>query len=187
MLQESFFALRALTLGKVHMNKKTVNKYGQALTGISYQPKLDWASHLLSSRFTTDAQAMIASVASAGAGGGFPSVTVADDVRAILETYFEGYLSTIYGASARIKNALREKVPRLVNAVQTRPRVSVGRERTALFSLLKESGAADGDVRHVREELAAVERALSGEAFAEYAGPLLALAKSTGGQEWLHL
>lgn len=187
MLQESFFALRALTLGKVHMNKKTVNKYGQALTGISYQPKLDWASHLLSSRFTTDAQAMIASIASAGAGDGSPSVAVAEDVRAIFETYFEGYLSTIYGASARIKNALRKKVPRLVNAVQTRPRVSFGRERTALFSLLKESGAADEDIRHVREELAAVERALSGEAFAEYAGPLLALAKSTSGQEWLHL
>jgi hypothetical protein len=187
MLQESFFALRALTLGKVHMNKKTVSKYAQALTGISYQPKLDWASHLLSSRFTTDAQAMIACVASGAAADGCASAAVAEDVRAILETYFEGYLSTIYGASARIKNALRKKLPRLVNAVQTRPRISIGRERTALFSLLKESGAGDEDVRYVREELAAIEHALSGEAFAEYAGPLLSLAKSTGGQEWLHI
>jgi hypothetical protein len=96
-------------------------------------------------------------------------------------------LSTIYGASATIKNALRKKLPRLVNVVQTRPRISIGRERTALFSLLKESGAGDEDVRYVREELAAIEHALSGEAFAEYAGPLLSLAKSTGGQEWLHI
>ncbi len=187
MLQESFFSLRALTLGKVHMNKETVNKYGQALTGISYQPKLDWASHLLSSRFTTDAQAMISRIASGAAGDGSQSAAVAEDVRAILETYFEGYLSTIYGASARIKNALRKKLPLLVNAVQTRPRLSAGRERTALFSLLKESGAGDEDIRHVSEELAVVERALSAGAFAEYAGPLLTLAKSTGGQEWLHL
>jgi glycosyltransferase domain-containing protein len=187
MLQESFFALRALTLGKVHMSKKTVNKYGQALTGISYQPKLDWATHLLSSRFTTDAQAMIAHIASGAAGDGSSSGAVAEDVRAILEAYFEGYLSTIYGASAGIKNALRRKLPRLVSAVQTRPRLSIGRERTALFSLLRESGAGDEEIRCVREELTAVERALSAEAFAEYAGPLLALARSTGGQEWLHV
>jgi glycosyltransferase domain-containing protein len=187
MLQESFFALRALTLGKVHMSKKTVNKYGQALTGISYQPKLDWASHLLNSRFTTDAQAMIAHIASGAAGDGSSSAAVAENVREMLETYFEGYLSTIYGASAVIKNAMRMKLPRLVHAVQTRPRMAVGRERVGLFSLLRQSGAGAEDIRHVREELSAVERALSEDAFAEYAGTLLALAKSTGGQEWLHV
>lgn len=187
MLQESFFALRALTLGKVHMNKKTVNKYGQALTGISYQPKLDWASHLLNSRFTTDAQAMIACIAFGAADDGSSAAAVAEDARAILECYFEGYLSNIYGVSARIKNELRKRLPRLVSFVQTRPRLSVRRERTALFSLLRESGATGEDITRVGNELAAVERALTPQAFAEYAGPLLALAKSTGGQEWLRV
>lgn len=34
-LQEDFFVLRALTLGKAHIDKSTISKYGQAHTGIS--------------------------------------------------------------------------------------------------------------------------------------------------------
>jgi hypothetical protein len=187
MLQENFVALRALTLGKVHMDTKTVSKYPQTFTGISHQLTRNWASHLLRSRFTTDAQAMISRVASAAEMGAASVVATAEDVRAILESYYHGYLSAICGTRARIKSMVRRKWPRLVNAVQMRPRISVRSERAELYSRLKKAGANAEDIRRVREDLEAVERALSPLAFAEYAGPLLPLAKAEGGREWLYV
>jgi glycosyltransferase domain-containing protein len=187
MLQENFVALRALTLGKVHMDQKTVSKYPQAYTGISHQLTRNWASHLLRSRFTTDAQAMISRLVSAVGTGAASAAATAEDVRALLESYYHGYLSAICGAPARIKSMIRQKWPRLVNTVQTRPRISIWRERADLYSCLKKAGASAEDIRHVREDLAAIERALSPEAFAEYAGPLLPLVKAQGGREWLYV
>ena len=46
MLYEDFFALRALTLGKAHLDKETISYYSQSGTGVSYQPLRDWARHL---------------------------------------------------------------------------------------------------------------------------------------------
>jgi hypothetical protein len=187
MLQENFVALRALTLGKVHMDKKTVSKYPQMHTGISHQLVRNWASHLLRSRFTTDAQAMIRCLASTAGTGAASAAATAEDVRAILENHYNGYLFAIYGAPARIKSMIRQKWPRLANTVQTRPRISIWRERAELYSRHKKAGASAEDIRHVREDLAAIERALSPEAFAEYAGRLLPLVKAQGGREWLYV
>ncbi len=187
MLQENFVALRALTLGKVHMDKKTVSKYPQMHTGISHQLVRNWASHLLRSRFTTDTQAMIRCLASTAGTGDASAAATAEDVRAILENHYNGYLFAIYGAPARIKSMIRQKWPRLANTVQTRPRISIWRERAELYSRLKKAGASAEDIRHVREDLAAIERALSPEAFAEYAGRLLPLVKAQGGREWLYV
>ncbi len=188
MLQENFYALRTLTLGKVHTSKNTVTKYPQAGTGISALPMYNWASHLLRSRFTTDAQAVIERIASAAAGAdGACAVAIAEDVRAILESYYQEYLYTIYGMPARFKRALRQKWPWLANAVQTRSRHSVWRERVGLYFQLKSAGASAEDIQHVRKELAVIERALSREAFAEYAGPLLPLANANDGREWLYI
>jgi glycosyltransferase domain-containing protein len=186
MLQENFVALRALTLGKVHMDQKTVSKYPQTYTGISHQLTRNWASHLLRSRFTTDAQAMISRLSSA-VGTAASAAATAEDVRTILESYYHGYLSAICGARGRIKSMFRQKWPRLVNAVQMRPRISVRSERVELYSRLRKAGANAEDIQRVREDLAAVERALSPGAFAEYAGPLLSPAKSEGGREWLYV
>ena len=141
MLQENFYALRTLTLGKVHMNKSTVSKYPQAMTGISHQPKYDWANHLLHSRFTTDAHAMIEYIASAAAQtDGRVAEDIAGYLREILENYYHGYLSGIYGQSSRIKRAVRRKWPGIVNAMQTRPYFAIRREQAALFAGLKDAG-----------------------------------------------
>lgn len=188
MLQENFYALRTLTLGKVHMNKSTISKYPQAMTGISHQPKHDWANHLLRSRFTTDAQAMIECIASAAAQtDGGNSGDIAEYLREVLEGYYHGYLSSIYGPTARIKRAVRRQWPGIVSATRARPYFAIRRQRSALFASLKDAGAGAEDLRRLRDEFAAVERALSREAFAEYAGPLLPLAQSGGGGEWLQI
>lgn len=188
MLHEDFFALRVLTLGKARINTETISYYGQAGTGISYQPLRDWVSHLLRSRFTSDAHAAIELIASAAAqDDGASANAIAEDVRTILIGRYRSFLMGNYGVSVRIKRTIREKWPRLALCLQTRPRFSAGRERAAILSQLKQAGASAGDLRCVLNELAGIESALSAEALAEYAGPLLPLAHAEGGREWLSI
>jgi glycosyltransferase domain-containing protein len=172
MLHENFHALRALTLGKVHTNKEIISYYSQGGTGASYQPLRDWARHLLRSRFTSDAHATIERISLAAAtAGGAGAAAVAEDVRTILEYNYRNFLSINYGALTQIKRALRKKWPRMIRFVQNRPRFSVGRQRAAVLSQLKDAGASQEDLKHIRGELAAIECALSPEAFADFSGP----------------
>ena len=186
MLHEDFFALRVLTLGKAAIDKQTVSYYSQAGSGISYQPLRDWASHLLGSRFTSDAYAAIERIASAGDGADGVAA-ISDEVHAILTERFRQFLAVNYGTGTRIKRSLRERWPRVANALQTRPRFSAGREQAALLSKLEAAGASASDLQAVRRELAAVKAALSPEALAEYAGSFLPMAQGQGGSEWLSI
>jgi glycosyltransferase domain-containing protein len=186
MLHENFYVLRALTFGKVHTIKEMLSYYSQAGTGISYQPMRDWASHLLRSRFTSDAHATIECVSLAAAeADGADAATIAENVTTILQHHFGKFLSTNYGMLTQIKRAMRQKWPRLVSYAQTRPRFSVRRERAALLSQLDDAGASQQDLTRVRGELAEIERALSPQAFADFAGPFLPMARADGGREWL--
>ena len=187
MLQENFVALRTLTLGKVHIDKKSISKYSQIDTGINHHLARNWGSHLLRSRFTSDARAMIERIASAAAEAyGADAASVAEDVRSILEPYYQRYLVALYGLSARIKDTLKRKWPRLATCMRGRPRFWAGRER-AVFAQLKKAGAGSDDIKCVRQELAVIGRALSPEALHEYAGALLPLVKAQGGGEWLSI
>ncbi len=187
-LHENFVAMRALTLGKVNTNKETITYYSQAGTGISYQPMRDWARHLLRSRFSSDAHAMIKRISSAAAAAdGADAATIAEDVTKILETYYRDLLSTNYGLRAQIKRAMRKKWPRLVSYLRTRPRFSVRREREVVFSELASAGASQKDLKRIRAELAEIERALAPEAFADFAGPFLPMACAGGSRDWLRI
>lgn len=178
MLFEDFFALRALTLGKAHIDSTTVSYYGQSGTGISYQPLRDWAHHLLRSRFTLDVDALVTRVEAAVANGGDnDATTIAEDIRSVLTKRYREFLSMNYGLPARIKGAMRKKWPRLANYVQTRPRFSVGRERAAILSHLN-AGANPEIRKHISDELTTIEHALSAEALADYAGPLLPMVQT---------
>ena len=188
MMYEDYFALRALTLGKSHINNETVTYYSQAGTGISFQPRRDWARHLLRSRFTSDAHAVVDRISLAAVDGGAADVeTIAEEVRTILECRYQTFLSMNYGLPEQIKSAMRRNWPRLTNCLQTRPRFSVRRERDAIFSKLRHAGASPEDLKNVRDELSAIERALAPETFADYAGPFLPIVRAEGGQKWLTL
>src|SRR5262249_22278083 len=150
MLHEDFFALRVLTLGKVRANPETVSYYSQAGTGISYQPLRDWASHLLRSRFTSDAHVAIERIAAAaGATDGVSAGAIAEHVRTILTDRYRNFLIGNYGLSARLKRAIRQKWPLLATCLQTRPRFSTDREQAAILSKLKEAGANPGELQCV--------------------------------------
>jgi glycosyltransferase domain-containing protein len=186
MLYEDFFALRALTLGKAHINNETISYYSQAGTGVSYQPLRDWARHLLRSRFTSDAHAVVERISLVVADAdGADAATIAEEVRAILECRYGKFLSVNYGLPEQIKSTMRRKWPRLTNYLQTRPRFSVSREREAIFSKLKNVGASPEDLRRIRGELAEIACVLSPAIFADYAGPFLPIAQADAGREWL--
>jgi glycosyltransferase domain-containing protein len=177
MLHEDFHALRILTLGKAHTNKGSVSYYSQTRTGISYQPMRDWTGHLLRSHFTSDAHAVIKCVAVAAAeADGVDATLIAEDVRSLLERYYRNFLLGNYGSLARIKRTIRTKWPRLVNYLQTRPRFSARRERTAVLSQLRKAGGSQADIKRIDGELAVIECALSPSTFAEFAKPFPPLA-----------
>ena len=185
MLYEDYFALRALTLGKVHTHEDTVSYYSQAATSITHDPLRDWASHLLRSRFTSDAHAMVERISSAAAeADGDNAATIAENVRTTLERRYRDFLSMSYGSVARIKRYIRKKWPRFVMLAQNRPRFSIRRERAAAFSKLRDGGASRERLERIRRELAMIETALSAESFAEYAGPLLSMARADNSREW---
>jgi glycosyltransferase domain-containing protein len=187
-LQENFVALRALTLGKVHTDEKTITYYSQAGTGISYQPLRQWAHHLLSRRFTSELHAMIERISSAGAeAGGANAAAIAEEVGTILERYYENLLSYNYGALAQIKRAMRKKWPRAVSYVRTRPRFFIDRELAVAFAELTNAGASQNDLDRIRGELAEIERALSPEAFADFSGPFVSMAGASSSRDWLYI
>jgi glycosyltransferase domain-containing protein len=181
MLYEDFFALRALTLGKAHLDNETISYYSQSGTGVSYQPLRDWARHLLRSRFTSDVHAAVERISLAVAD----DATIAEDVRGILERRYRAFLSNNYGTLAQIKRTLRNKWPRVAQHVQTRPRFSVRRERAAILSQLHGAGASEQDLKRICGELAEIACVLSPAVFADYAGPLLPIARADAGREWL--
>jgi glycosyltransferase domain-containing protein len=186
MLYEDFHTLRALTLGRAHTNKGAISRYYQVGTGISYQPLRDWARHLLHSHFTSDAHATVKRIASAAANAdGTDAAAIAEDVWAILECRYRNFLMMNYGPLARIKRAMRKSWPRTVHYVLNRPRFSVGRERAAVFSQLRNAGAGPEVLERVRGELAAIECALSPDAFAIFARPFLPPAHDDASRDWL--
>lgn len=170
MLHESFYVLRALTLGKAHTCQEVVSYYSQSGTGISYQPMRDWASHLLRSRFTSEAHAAIECIAAAAAeGDSARTPAIAEDVTKILENHYRRFLSGNYGWPAEIKRFVRKKWPRFAAYAQTRPRLFLGRERAEILAQLIGAGASRDGLDRVRGELALVESALSPHTLADLA------------------
>ena len=186
MLYEDFFALRALTLGKARVSNKTITYYSRSGTGISYQPLRDWARHLLRSRFTSDAHALVNRIASVAAEGHAASAaSIAEEVTEILECRYRDFLLMNYSLPEQIKGTMRRKWPHLMTYLQTRPRFSVSRERQAVLSQLKHAGADRNDLDRIRDEFTAIEHAISPGAFADYATPFLPMARADGTRDWV--
>ena len=188
MLHEDFHALRALTFGKAKTNKKAITYYSQAGTGISatYMATHDWVAHLLRSRFTSDAHAVIKRISFAAAqADGADAAAVTEEVRDILESRYRHFLLMHYGPLWQTKCRMRAKWPRLANYLQTRRRYSVSRERSAVLSQVKAAGADPESLRRICGELAAIECTLSPKAFAVFAAPFLPLVRTDASGEWL--
>jgi hypothetical protein len=186
MLYETFHCLRAVTLGKVHVDPSVVSYYRQLGTSITYRPSQDWVAHLLRSRFTVDAEALVDRLARAtAAADGTDAAAAAAVIRPIIEDYFRVFLAGEYGWRTRVVRLLRARLPRLTRWLQSRPRFFIGRQRSALLAGLAAAGASPQSQRRTRSGLADIEQAFSHDAFAEYAAPFRDVAVSDDRRNWL--
>lgn len=185
MLHESFYALRAATLGKNRINPAVIGYYRQLGSSITYQSDRDWSRELLCSRFTTDVDAVVERIASAAATADrVDHASVAEVVRTMLEDYFRWFLYTNYGLSVELKRYIRKAWPSLASLVQNSPRPFRSRGLSTVLSQLAAAGASSADVAHNRTEFTAIESTLSRNSFNKYAAPFLAVAQADGRRNW---
>ena len=183
MLHEQYHAMRTLTLGKVR-TMPTISYFSQIGTSTSSDPMRDWASRLLRSHLTVDVHDVVKRVSTAAAAAGADEVETAEEVRGLIESYFRDFLWSNYGVVMRIKRFIRRNWPALVKFVQTRPRFHVWRERDTALAKLAAAGASAEDLRRTRDDLAAVENALSRQSFLQFAAPFLSVARFDGSRDW---
>jgi glycosyltransferase domain-containing protein len=179
-LQETYHAMRTLTLGKVRTNKATITYYSQIGTSMNVDPSRDWVRHLLRSRLTSEVQDVVKRISSAAAGA--DEAETAEQVRALIERHFGNFLSMNYGPVMRAKNIIRKKWPSAVKYWQSLPRFSVGRERAGVIARLADAGASKEDLKRTRSELDQISATLSREAFMDYAGPFSEMLRTDGAE-----
>jgi glycosyltransferase domain-containing protein len=185
MLHESFYALRAASLGKIRINRTVIGYYRQLGSSITYRSDRDWARELLCSKFTVDTHAVVERVSSAAAAAdGSDPASAVEAVQTLIEDYFRWFLWTNYGLSVGLKRFVRKNWPSLVRLVQNCPRPFARRGFSAVLSQLAAAGASNADVARTRAEFAAIEGTLSRNSFDEYAAPFLAIARADGGRNW---
>jgi len=185
MLHEIYHAMRPLTLGKVRADRAAITYFAQIGTSTSSNPMLDWAGHLLRSRLTGNIHDMVARIVGAATVGETDATAVDEQTRALVEDYFRDFLWSNYGLVARIKRLFRSISPAAVKYWQSRPRFSIGRDVADISKTLAAEGAPSRDLDRMRVEISAIQRVLSPETFAGFAGPFLAMARAGSGREWI--
>ena len=176
-IHEAYFLLRSLTFGKARTDAKIVSYLRQHGTSTAHDHKLDWATHLLRSRFNDDFNAMLKRLsAEIGGAAGEDSNRVADE---ILNAYAErlrrdlrGYYYTPHPYIVAAKKML-SPIMRGRDALKTLPaRMNAGRHAkrlcAAVLAPLKSSGADPAYLQRFRDELREITATLSGEAFAGF-------------------
>jgi glycosyltransferase domain-containing protein len=185
MLHEAYHAMRTLTLGKVRNSRATITYFSQIGTSISSDPTRNWVSHLLHSRVTVDIAEMVKRISAAAADAGADATAAAEQALSNIETYFRDFLWSNYSAVARMKRTMRRISPTAVKYWQSCPRFSVKREIAAILAKLAAAGATAQDLDRTRGEIGAIERAMSPQAFAAFAGPFLDMARAGNGRDWV--
>ncbi len=184
-LHENFHALRTLTLGKVRANRATVTHFAQILTSLNTQASRDWVQHLLRSRYTSEVQAIAERLSTAVASAdGIAAAPVAEDVRGMLERALREFLWANFGLRTDIKRRIRAKWPRLERYFHNRRRFAVDRKKTSLLAQLANEGAAPEHIERTRQELEAIETAISPRAFAAFAAPFQQMAHADAARNW---
>ena len=185
-IHETFFCMRALSLGKSRLDGTVMSYFRQMGTSGAHRGG-DWVSHLLRSRFTADFDAMAAAIASAVARtDGGDAKTVAEDIRNLYADKLRNDLRAWYGAPPRarsryhpvsvVKHVLlslrlgwlldfyrRTRAPKSVDPAARDARYQA--ERATLLAELKRQGAADTYVAAFAREWADIEASFDEQAF----------------------
>lgn len=173
-IHEAYFLLRSLTFGKARTDGKMVSYLRQHGTSTAHDHKVDWATHLLRSRFNDDFNAMLKKLlAEIPVADGEDSRRLADE---ILAAYAERLRRDLRGqyytphpyivAAKRILSPVikaREMIKMAPARINSR-----GHARqlcTRLFARLETSGADRDYLQRFREELHEITTTLSGGSF----------------------
>lgn len=170
-LHELFCAMRALTLGKIRSDSKTIAYLRQYGTSLGYYKK-GWVHHLLRSRFTQDFETMIERVSVvAAAVDGVQAAPISEMLRLICDGWLHEFLKVYYGSFQTVKQVLRKKTPVFYNWLKNRRRYFITRERAAIFSRLTADGASFAYLAKFASELRTIEDVLTGPEFATFIQP----------------
>lgn len=175
-LHESYFAMRALVLGKIRSDASCISYFRQYGTSMGSAFRVDWVHHLLRSRFTGDFNTMVDRISAlACADDGSDPEPVAEEIRNVFGDGLRISLSRRYAPASKgmeLRTRLRSVLPQGLLDVLRRARQPVGRARQELFDSLKQDGASEVYLATFRRELAEIEDVLTGAEFASFLRPL---------------
>jgi glycosyltransferase domain-containing protein len=176
-IHEAYFLLRSLTFGKARTDGKIVSYLRQHGTSTAHDHKVDWATHLLRSRFNDDFNAMLKRLlAEIGGAAGEDSNRVADEIFGAyaerLRRDLRGYYYTPHPYIVAAKKML-SPIMRGRDALKTLPaKTNASRHAKRLCAAvlvpLKSSGADPAYLQRFRDELHEIAATLTGEAFAGF-------------------
>ena len=172
-LHELFCAMRALTLGNICSDGKTIAYLRQYGTSLGYYKK-GWVHHLLRSRFTQDFDAMIDRISTAAAAvDGVQAAPIAEMLRLICGDWLDEFLKIYYGPLQTVKQVMRNNTPYFVNWFKNRRRYFVARERAEIFARLANDGASVDYLTTLTDELRMMEDVVAGREFAAFIEPYI--------------
>jgi hypothetical protein len=175
-LQERFFAMRALTMGKARCYAGTFSYLRQYWTSLQLHwpssntnMRKDFVHYLLRSSFSEDVAQMLDSVSRliAERDGGEPA-KITEQLREPLAEWVGDILRQDFGPYATLRRYARTHAPWLVAWLKTRRRAAVLVERHNLFRKLRKDGATLEYLTKFKRELAEIEEVLTGYEFKQF-------------------
>lgn len=172
-LHESYFSMRALTLGKARSNPSTISYLRQNGTSMaSAFGKSDWVHHLLHSRFTSDFDAMAKRLSAICAASDDVDPTyVEEEIRQIFATGLRISLARRYGqssSSSTWRHKLANHTPHWLRRARKLGTRLPKRSRQDLFERLRASGAEASYINTFSHELQAMADSLDGTQFEKF-------------------
>ncbi len=171
-VHESYFAMRALTMGKTRSDAASVSYLRQYGTSSGSAFKKDWVHHLLRSRFTTDFDAMVGRISTAAAAAdGVDPGPIAEAIRDIFGNGLRILLSRRCGPrpwQEQVKEHIRGAIPGWLRDMRARRPRATARARQQLFDRLRDEGAEISYLATFAQELRDVEAVLAGPEFAAF-------------------
>jgi glycosyltransferase domain-containing protein len=175
-LQERFFAMRTLTIGKARCSAGIFSYLRQYWTSLQLHwpssntdMRKDFVHYLLRSSFTEDVANILKIVSRfiAEHDGGEPA-KITEQLREPLAEWVGDIIRLDFGPYATLRRYVRSHAPWLVAWLKTRRRVAILVERNNLFRKLREDGATPEYLAKFRRELAQIEGVLTGYEFKQF-------------------
>jgi glycosyltransferase domain-containing protein len=188
-IHETYFGMRAKSLGKSKLDGTCISYLRQTGTSLYAEQRKDWVGHLLRSRFNSDFATMVDRMAHiVAAADQIDTEAFAEDIRRLYAERLREDLRMSYGSlpprpayhpKSLIKASLRAlSLGRVLDAYRraaerrrgrpARLRRIASRDREIMFNSLRACGAADSYLAAFQKDLAGVEETLEGDEFLRF-------------------